>query len=136
MSTESTIKDYLQGKIQGIELPESALRSICVDAGIEDMASYIDELTDRQKDLALAYAYIALSNSPTTSSRWAESDGDWSQSGGGTTYSAWQIREWVRRANAIFKLYGLPAVGGGEWGMRTGGIRNIRYRTGSRRTSW
>lgn len=64
MSIDSTIKDYLQGKIQGIDLPESALRSICVDAGIEDISSYIDELTDRQKDLALAYAYIALLTVP------------------------------------------------------------------------
>lgn len=135
MSGDSTIKEYLQGEIRGVEIPESTLLSVCVKAGIADSGAYLDELTDRQRELATAWTYVWIATGPSTTSRWSESDGDWSQSAGGEVYTATQLRTLLRLADEIFRKYGLETVNRNEWGMRAGGIRNIRYH-GHRRTRW
>lgn len=127
MSTDSTIKDFLQGEVRGLEIPESALRSIYIKAGIPSEDAFLDELTERQRELATAWTYVWIATGPATTSRWSESDGDWSQSSGGEVYTATQLRTLLRLADDIFKKYDLPTVGKNEWGMRIGGIRNIRY---------
>lgn len=126
MSAEYTIKDYLQGEIRGIEIPEDTLQGIYLKSGITGEA-YMDELTERQRELATAWAYVWIATGPATTSRWSESDGDWSQSSGGESYTAAQLRTLLRLADKIFAKYDLPTVGRNEWGMRVGGIRNIRY---------
>lgn len=135
MSTDSTIRDFLQGEIRGLQIPESALQSIYTKAGIENGESYLDELTERQRELATAWTYVWIATGPSTTSKWSESDGDWSQSSGGEVYTATQLRTLLRLADAIFKKYDLPTVSKNEWGMRVGGIRNIRY-TNSRYGRW
>lgn len=126
MSTDSTIKDFLQGEIRGIEIPESSLQSIYIKAGITDENAYIDELTEKQRELATAWTYVWIATGPATTAKWSESDGDWSQSSGGEVYTATQLRTLLRLADEIFKKYGLSTVSGNEWGMRVGGFRNIR----------
>lgn len=121
-----TIKEFLQGEIRGIEIPESSLQSIYVKAGITDENTYLDELTEKQRELATAWTYVWIATGPATTARWSESDGDWSQSSGGEIYTATQLRTLLRLADEIFKKYGLSTVGGNDWGMRVGGIRNIR----------
>lgn len=135
MSTDSTIKDFLQGEIRGIVIPESSLQAIYVKAGIEDGEMYLDELSERQRELATAWTYVWIATGPATTARWSESDGDWSQSAGGEVYTATQLRTLLRLADDIFKKYGLTPVSGNEWGMRVGGIRNIRH-TNSFRRRW
>lgn len=127
MSADYTIKDFLQGEIRGIQIPESTLQGILLKAGISGGEVYIDELTDKQRELATAWAYVWIATGPITTSRFSESDGDWSQSGGGETYSATQLRTLLRLADEIFDKYDLPTVNRNQWGMRVGGIRNIRY---------
>jgi len=140
MSTDSTIKDFLQGEIRGIEIPESSLQSIYIKAGITDENAYIDELTEKQRELATAWTYVWIATGPATTAKWSESDGDWSQSAGGEVYTATQLRTLLRLADDIFKKYGLATVSKNEWGMRAGGIRNIRYSQGyghgSRNRRW
>lgn len=135
MDTDSTIKDYLQGEIRGIQIPESTLRSIYLKSGIDGEGVYLDELSERQRELATAWTYVWIATGPATTAKWSESDGDWSQSGGGEVYTATQLRTLLRLADEIFKKYDLPTVNGNTWGMRAGGIRNIRYGS-SRRTLW
>lgn len=127
MSIDTTIKDFLQGEIRGIEIPESSLQAIYVKAGITDENAYLDQLSERQRELATAWTYVWIATGPATTSRWSESDGDWSQSAGGEVYTATQLRTLLRLADEIFKKYGLSTVGGNDWGMRAGGIRNIRH---------
>lgn len=126
MNTDCTIKEFLQGEIRGIQIPETTLQSIYLKAGITGEA-YLDELTERQRELATAWSYVWIATGPATTARWSESDGDWSQSGGGESYTATQLRTLLRLADEIFKKYDLPTVNNNEWGMRAGGIRNIRY---------
>lgn len=125
MSTEYTIKDFLQGEIRGIQIPDTTLQSIYLKAGITG-ETYLDELTEKQRELATAWSYVWIATGPATTARWSESDGDWSQSGGGEAYTATQLRTLLRLADEIFKKYDLPTINGNEWGMRVGGIRNIR----------
>lgn len=126
MSTDSTIKDFLQGEIRGIKIPDATLQGIYLKAGITG-ETYLDELTEKQRELATAWSYVWIATGPATTERWSESDGDWSQSGGGESYTATQLRTLLRLADEIFKKYDLPTVNGNEWGMRAGGIRNIRH---------
>lgn len=126
MSTDSTIKDFLQGEIRGITIPESSLRSIYIKAGIENENMYLDELSEKQRELATAWTYVWIATGPATTAKWSESDGDWSQSAGGEVYTATQLRTLLRLADEIFKKYGLSTVSGNEWGMRIGGFRNVR----------
>lgn len=133
MSTDSTIKDFLQGEIRGLEIPESSLRSIYIKAGITNENAYLDELTEKQRELATAWTYVWIATGPATTAKWSESDGDWSQSSGGEVYTATQLRTLLRLADDIFKKYNLPTVGKNEWGIRIGGIRNIRYTNRSSR---
>lgn len=133
MDETYTIKDYLQGKVRGFEIPDMALRAICTDAGIavEDAEKAVvdtpfDELTERQKDLSVAYTYLWLAQGPVSTAKWSEKDGDWSQSGGGEQLTPEQIRTFIRMANAIFDKYGLPKVGFNRYKVRGGGFRNIR----------
>lgn len=134
MSTECTIKDFLQGEIRGIQIPDTTLQGIYLKSGISG-ETYLDELTDRQRELATAWSYVWIATGPATTARWSESDGDWSQSGGGEAYTATQLRTLLRLADEIFKKYDLPTVNGNEWGMRVGGIRNIRA-NGTRYRRW
>lgn len=140
MSADSTIKDFLQGEIRGITIPESTLQSIYVKAGIPGEDTYLDELTEKQRELATAWTYVWIATGPATTAKWSESDGDWSQSAGGEVYTATQLRTLLRLADDIFKKYGLATVSKNEWGMRAGGIRNIRYSLGyghgSRNRRW
>ena len=133
MSTDVSIKDFLQGEIRGIAIPESSLQSIYIKAGIENENMYLDELSEKQRELATAWTYVWIATGPATTAKWSESDGDWSQSSGGEVYTATQLRTLLRLADDIFKKYNLPTVGKNEWGMRIGGIRNIRYTNRSSR---
>lgn len=133
MSTDVSIKDFLQGEIRGITIPESSLQSIYIKAGIENENMYLDELSEKQRELATAWTYVWIATGPATTAKWSESDGDWSQSSGGEVYTATQLRTLLRLADDIFKKYNLPTVGKNEWGMRIGGIRNIRYTNRSSR---
>lgn len=126
MSTDVSIKDFLQGEIRGITIPESSLQSIYIKAGIENEDMYLDELSEKQRELATAWTYVWIATGPATTAKWSESDGDWSQSAGGEVYTATQLRTLLRLADEIFKKYGLSTVSGNEWGMRIGGFRNVR----------
>jgi len=121
-----TISDYLKGAVRGITPPDEALLSICVSAGVESADACFYELTERQKRLALAYLYVYIATGPSSSAKWSEKDGDWSQSGGGEVISAAQVRMYLRMADAIFAEYGVESVSVYKWGMRGGGFRNIR----------
>lgn len=136
MSTDYTIKSFLQGEIRGIEIPESTLQGILVKAGISDSETYLDELSERQRELATAWTYVWIATGPSTTAKWSESDGDWSQSAGGEVYTATQLRTLLRLADEIFAKYGLATVSKNEWGMRAGGIRNIRHTSGYRSRRW
>ena len=120
-----TIKDYLEGKVRNITIPEKALLSICADAEVDPSTNY-SEATERQKDLSLAWLYVWVAGSPTQSGGWTEEDADWKQSENGERMSASVLKQYLAMANDIFDKYDLPSVGGEKWGFVGRGIRNPR----------
>lgn len=120
-----TIKDYLEGKVRKITIPEKALLSICADAEVDPSTNY-SEATERQKDLSLAWLYVWVAGSPTQSGGWTEEDADWKQSENGERMSASVLKQYLAMANDIFDKYDLPLMGGDKWGFVGRGIRNPR----------
>ncbi len=121
-----SVRDYLQGKVRGFTLSDETLRSICADAGIDNPEDFITDVGARELELGVAWLYTWLATGPSSSSRHTEQDGDWSHTEGGETFSATQVRTYIRLADAIFKKYGLQTIGQNTWGFRCGGFRNIR----------
>lgn len=121
-----TLKDYLEGKVRNIVIPEKSLMSICAEVNVSPNTSFGD-LTERQKDLALAWLYVWISGSPMQSGGWNEEDADWKKSTDGEHMSAGILKQYLAMANKIFEKYDLPIVGDDDsWGYVGRGFRNPR----------
>lgn len=70
-----TIEQYLNGKVD-FNLQENTIQAILSDWGIPEGAD-INDVTQRQKDLACADLYMFLASSSTSASGDYESDGGW-----------------------------------------------------------
>ena len=125
MPTSYTIEQYLKGKVRNITVPDEALLSILAENEIESGAAY-DELTQKQRDLALAGLYVWVAMSPATSQKVSDKDADWEHSEGGETMSANVLNRFLRMANEIYDKYKMPLVGNNRWGMVGRGFHDIR----------
>jgi hypothetical protein len=120
-----TIKKYLEGKVRNIAIPDNALLSICVDAEV-DPDMYVSDLTQKQRDLCLAWTYVWIAGSPTQTGSTTDEDADWKHTEGGERMSASSLKQYLSMANDIFDKYDLPLVGEEKWGFVGHGIRNPR----------
>lgn len=128
MSTQCslyTISEYLKGKIRNVTIPEKALLSICVDAGVDPSTPYTDATT-MQREIALAWLYVWMAGSPTQSGGYTEEDADWRKSENGERMSANVLKQYLTMANKIFEKYGLDTISSGTWGFVGRGIKHIR----------
>ena len=125
MPTSYTIEQYLKGKVRNITVPDEALLSILAENEIESGAAY-GELTQKQRDLALAGLYVWVAMSPTTSQKVSDKDADWEHSEGGETMWANVLNRFLRMANEIYDKYKMPLVGNNRWGMVGRGFHDIR----------
>ena len=151
-----TVGQYLNGKARNIPVPDNAIATIILDAGVEpkevekevpDEGSSssgepsthtetvtepvtkdtdINLLTERERELCLAWLYVWIAGSPTQSGGWSEEDADWKSSENGERMSAGVLKQYLAMANAIFDKYDLPSVGVESWGFVGRGIRNPR----------
>lgn len=105
MSEESpyTIKDFLQG-VSSL-LSENALRTILIKRNISPDTP-IDELSEKERDLAEAEAYYQLSNLPVGGATIKDVDGSWSHSEGGWTVSGANLSEWWRKYVSLREKWG------------------------------
>lgn len=115
----------MEGKVRNITIPEKALFSICADADVELNCPFSD-LSEKQKDLAVAWLYVWIAGSPTQSGGWTEENVDWKSSENGERMSANVLKQYLAMANDIFDKYDLPHVGDEYWGFVGRGIRNPR----------
>lgn len=118
-----SLKQYLEGKVRNITIPDNAFMSICADAGVEPETSYANA-TQKERDLALAWLYVWVAGSPTQSGGTSESDADWKQTVNGERMAAGVLNNYLKMANDIFDKYGLPLVGDDDWGFVGRGICN------------
>ena len=120
-----TIRQYLQGKVRNITIPDEAMQSICVDAGVY-ADTPIEDTTIKERELSLAWLYVWVAGSPTQTGSSREADADWEHTEGGERMSANVLKQYLAMANDIFAKYKLPTVGGDKWGFVGRGIRNPR----------
>ena len=131
MADALTLEQYLSGKVRNISVPDKAISTIIMDAGITSVENPnkdtdVSLLSLRERELCLAWLYVWIGGSPTQSGGWTEEDADWKQSENGERMSASVLKQYLAMANDIFDKYDLPLVGGDKWGFVGRGIRNPR----------
>lgn len=126
-----TIEAYLRGKTKTV-LTDDNLRSILADAGVTPGSDF-STLSEKQRDLSLAWLYVTIAGSPSTSQKVSDKDGDWSHSEGGETMSKDVLKNYLKMANYLFEKWGEPIVGKDRWGMICNGFHDIRSYNGRRR---
>ena len=85
-TTVYTIENYLRSIIPNAKLSDDTIRGILADAGVAENTPVI-ELTEKQKDLSMAYLYIRVASNPILSSKVTERDADWEHSEGNEQWS-------------------------------------------------
>lgn len=98
-----TVKEYLQDisplLTEGVLRVILAKRHLSTDTPLEDME-------ERELDLAEAEVYYHLSNLPVGGATNKEVDGSWSSTTGGWTVSGANIAEWYRKYAALREKWG------------------------------
>lgn len=98
-----TIEQYLRGKVD-YDIPDVALLSIEEDRGIGSGA-LLSDLTEKQKDLALADLYMWLASSSVSSTGEYESDGGWQRQR--STKNVFDRGYFKALANALYAKWGI-----------------------------
>lgn len=98
-----TVKEYLQD-ISDL-LTEGVLRVILAKRALSPDTP-IEEVEEKERDLAEAEVYYHLSNLPVGGATSKEVDGSWSSSQGGWTVSGANISEWYRKYAALRQKWG------------------------------
>ena len=83
-------------------------------------------LTERERELCLAWLYVWIAGSPTQTGSTTEEDADWKHTEGGERMSANVLKHYLDMANDIFEKYDLPLVGEEKWGFVGRGFCNPR----------
>lgn len=145
-----TIQQYLSGKVRNIKVPDDAVATIIMDAGVTPKESGsssessssssssssetvpvtkdtdVSLLTERERELCLAWLYVWVAGSPTQTGSVSDENADWKHSEGGERMSAQVLRQYLAMANDIFDKYDLPSVGEEKWGFVGHGYCNPR----------
>lgn len=102
-----TVKGYLQDisplLTEGVLRVILAKRHLSPDTPLEDME-------ERELDLAEAEVYYHLSNLPVGGATNKEVDGSWSSTQGGWTVSGANIAEWYRKYAALREKWGEEVI--------------------------
>lgn len=126
-----TAEEYIKSISPNANVSESTIKGILIDAGIEAGTSAIS-LTEKQKDLSLAYLLIRIAFNPIQSQKVTDKDGDWEHSEGSEQWSRSQLMQYLILARDLLAKWGItdsrveslvP-----KWGMKGSGFRNIRRR--------
>lgn len=102
-----TVKEYLQD-ISPL-LTEGVLRVILAKRGLSPKTP-VEDLDEKELDLAEAEAYYNLSNLPVGGATNKDVDGSWSHTEGGWTVSGANIAEWYRKYAALREKWGEEVI--------------------------
>lgn len=124
-----TAERYIGSIIPNARISEDTMRGILVDAGIPE-GTPIVELTEKQKDLGMAYLYLRVASNPIMSSKVTDKDADWEHSEGNEQWSRSQLQQFLILARTLLEKWGItsPLLESiaPKWGMVGRGHRNIR----------
>ena len=90
----TTAEEYIKSISPNANVSESTVKGILIDAGI-DAGTPATELTEKQKDLSLAYLLIRFSFNPLMSQRVTDKDGDWEHTEGSEQWSRSQLMQFL-----------------------------------------
>ena len=90
-------------------LTEGDIRTVLRKRGISSDTP-LDELTERERDLAEAEAYYKLCDQPVGGSTVKDVDGSWSHTEGGWTVSKANIDMWYKKYKTLRELWGEPVI--------------------------
>lgn len=124
-----TAEEYIRSLSPGANVSESTVAGILIDAGI-DPETYVVDLTEKQKDLALAYLLIRIAFNPIMSQKVTDRDGDWEHSEGSEQWSRSQLLQFLILARDLLAKWGITDARieslAPKWGMKGTGFRKIR----------
>ncbi len=120
-----TVADYLQG-ISDL-LSEKALRVVLAKRHLK-ADTPIDELSQKELDLAEAEVYYQLCNLPVGGETTKDVDGSWSHTEGGWTVSGANIAEWWKKYVNLRELWGEPVLKRSTIHVHARGMRLWRRR--------
>ena len=124
-----TAEEYIQSISPNANVSESTVKGILIDAGI-DAGTPATELTEKQKDLALAYLLIRIAFNPIMSQRVTDRDGDWEHSEGSEQWSRSQLLQFLILARDLLAKWGITDARieslAPKWGMKGTGFHKIR----------
>ncbi len=100
---KDTIREYLSD-ISPL-LTDGDIRTILRDRGLSPDTP-VDDLTDKERDLAKAEAYYKLCDQPVGGSTTKEVDGSWSRTEGGWKVSSENIRLWRQKYVELRQKWG------------------------------
>lgn len=124
-----TAEDYIKSISPNANVNENTLYGALIDAAI-DPCTPATELTEKQKDLALAYLLLRIAFNPLISQKVTDKDGDWEHSEGSEQWSRPQLLQFLLLARALLAKWNItdsrieslvP-----KWGMKGTGFRKIR----------
>lgn len=125
----ATAEEYVKSISPNANVSESTIKGILIDAGIE-AGTPATSLTEKQKDLALAYLLIRIAFNPIMSQKVTDKDGDWEHTEGSEQWSKSQLMQYLILARDLLAKWGItdsrveslvP-----KWGMKGSGFRKIR----------
>lgn len=124
-----TAEEYIQSISPNANVSESTVKGVLIDAGI-DAGTPATELTEKQKDLALAYLLIRIAFNPIMSQRVTDRDGDWEHSEGSEQWSRSQLLQFLILARDLLAKWDITDARieslAPKWGMKGTGFRKIR----------
>ena len=124
-----TAEEYIKSISPNANVSESTVKGILIDAGITAGTPATD-LTERQKDLALAYLLIRIAFNPLMSQKVTDKDGDWEHSEGSEEWSRSQLLQFLILARDLLAKWGITDARieslVPKWGMKGSGFHKIR----------
>lgn len=124
-----TAEEYIQSISPNANVSESTVKGILIDAGIK-AGTPATELSEKQKDLALAYLLIRIAFNPIMSQKVTDRDGDWEHSEGSEQWSRSQLLQFLILARDLLSKWGITDARieslAPKWGMKGTGFRKIR----------
>ena len=124
-----TAEEYIKSISPNANVSESTVKGILIDADITAGTPATD-LTERQKDLALAYLLIRIAFNPLMSQKVTDKDGDWEHSEGSEQWSRLQLLQFLILARDLLAKWGITDARieslVPKWGMKGSGFHKIR----------
>lgn len=106
-----TISEYLRGLI-AFDISDANVASVMYDRGVQDK-EYVEDLTEREKDLCKADVYVFAATSPSTKGSVEDVNGVWKHKEGGSTMAGGEAARLIYLANRLYRKWGEPMYGSG-----------------------